>query len=431
MPKDCAAVIRLWRGGTWLLAFLFFCTALPAISGQRELKYVVILTRHGVRSPIWEKDRLSQYAAEPWPDWQVPPGYLTPHGRALVKLMGAYYHGWLTGEGLLPRSGCEGAAHTYIWADTDERTIETGSALAETLAPGCAITVHSLPQGDKDPLFDPTAAGVAKPDRAVAAKAVRDRLQILPGREPFDLLERVLVSTTAEAPKPVAFAEEVAVTESDQSVELTGSVAAASTLGEDLLLEYANGWSGAQLGWGRLTVADLRRILELHAAYGDLTRRTPYLARAAGSNLLAHILRSMEQAATGQPTPEALGTPGGAVLILSGHDTNISNVAGMLGLSWTLPGYPANETPPGGALVFELWREASGGYAVSTRYLAQTLEQMHDATPLSLAAPPGIANVPVPGCAENEHAACPWSDFERAMQSAIDEHFVAAGNLRK
>ncbi len=399
------------RAAAWLLAFLFFSAS--AICGPLQLKYVVILTRHGVRSPIWEKDRLSQYAADPWPDWHVPPGDLTPRGRALMKLMGAYYRDWLSSEGLLPRSGCDGAAQTYVRADTDERTIETGSALAETLGPGCSIDVHSLQAGEKDPLFHPTAAGVPRPDPALAAQALRERMAILPGRAPFDLLRRVLTGATAPA-KPVAFAENVSVEEKGNSVYLTGSVAAASTLVEDLLLEYANGWSGPQCGWGRLSVSDLRSILDLHAAYADLMRRTPYLARAAGSNLLAHILDSMEQAATGKPAPGALGSPGDKVLILSGHDTNISNLSGMLQLSWTLPGYPTNETPPGGALIFALWRDESGGYQVTARYLAQTLEQMHDATPLSLAAPPESA----------EAGRWPWPVFERAAQTAIDRHFV-------
>lgn len=72
---------------------------------------------------------------------------------------------------------------------------------------------------------------------------------------------------------------------------------------EDLLLEYANGMEGSSLGWGRLTRENLDRVLEIHAVYSDLMRRTPYLARARGSNLLADVLQSLEQAETGKPVP--------------------------------------------------------------------------------------------------------------------------------
>ena len=42
-----------------------------------QLRYVFIISRHGVCSPMWTSERLNQYAAEPWPEWGVPPGNLT------------------------------------------------------------------------------------------------------------------------------------------------------------------------------------------------------------------------------------------------------------------------------------------------------------------------------------------------------------------
>ena len=77
----------------------------------------------------------------------------------------------------------------------------------------------------------------------------------------------------------------------------------------------------------------------------------------------------MEQAVSGKPLPS---TPAGqqALLLLSGHDTNLSNLSGMLGLSWTLPGYQPDDTPPGGALIFTLWRDPAGAYFVKVRYTA-------------------------------------------------------------
>ena len=77
--------------------------------------------------------------------------------------------------------------------------------------------------------------------------------------------------------------------------------------------------------------------MELHAFYADMMRRTEYVARARGSNLLEHVLLSLQQAESGKPVPGALGRPGDALLVLAGHDTNLSNLSGMLGLSWSLP----------------------------------------------------------------------------------------------
>src|SRR5262249_1325607 len=132
MSRGCAAAAMLLAA--WIGA--------SAAAGP-HLKFVVILTRHGVRAPTWETTRLNQFSAESWPDWGVPPAYLTPRGRTLMTLMGGYYGEWLASEQIIDRRSCASAAHVYIWADIDQRTLETGKALAEGLLPSCAVGVHS------------------------------------------------------------------------------------------------------------------------------------------------------------------------------------------------------------------------------------------------------------------------------------------------
>ena len=417
-----------------ILSMLTLSGALSCAAAPPQLRYVVIITRHGVRSPLWNSELLNQYSAEPWPEWGVAPGELTPHGRALVKLMGAYYLDRFAREGLLKRQGCGDAARIYMWADTDQRTIETGRALSESLAPGCGIPVHSLEPGHTDPLFEPIKAGLANPDPEMAVKAVRDRLGAQPQmlleahRSAFDALQSVLTGGRI-APKRLSEPPwEIGVAIVGKSADLTGPFSTASTLGEDLLLEYADGIQGENLGWGRLNSKNLFQILELHAVYAELERRTSYLARAGGSNLMAHAVESMEQAATGKPIPGALGHPGDAILILSGHDTNLSNISGILGLTWHLPGYQPDDTPPGGALLLSLWQQpGSGKYFVRLQYLAQTLDQMRDATPLTLAAPPAEEQLVIPGCGEiKQKADCSWQMFRGIVQHSVDPRFVFA-----
>ena len=141
--------------------------------------------------------------------------------------------------------------------------------------------------------------------------------------------------------------------------------------------------------------------------------------------MLSHVLRSIEQALSNSPMPGSVGKPGDRVLILVGHDTNISNVAGMLGISWLLEGYQVDDTPPGGALVFELWEQPNGEFAVSTYYLAQSLEQMRKALPLTLDVPPLKSPIFVPGCSiADDKMTCPWKTFQRKVENAVDPAFV-------
>ena len=131
----------------------------------------------------------------------------------------------------------------------------------------------------------------------------------------------------------------------------------------------------------------------------------------------------MEQATSEKPVAGALGKPGDRLLILVGHDTNLENISGSLGLSWIIDGR-WNDTPPGGALIFEVWKSAStGDYFVRTSYMAQTLEQMRNGTPLSAQMPPERVPVFVPGCSLAD-ASCGWKAFQGALQAGIDSAFT-------
>jgi 4-phytase/acid phosphatase len=131
----------------------------------------------------------------------------------------------------------------------------------------------------------------------------------------------------------------------------------------------------------------------------------------------------MEQSVRGTPVQGAIGKPGDRMVILVGHDTDIATVAGALGIDWIADGR-LDDSPPGGALVFELWRSPKAGSFVRVAFTTQTLEQMRNSEPLTPANPPAEAPIFVPACSGAD-LSCTLDSFSAAMRQATDPAFVS------
>jgi 4-phytase/acid phosphatase len=102
------------------------------------------------------------------------------------------------------------------------------------------------------------------------------------------------------------------------------------------------------------------------------------------------------------------------LIVFVGHDTNLSNLAGAFGLTWSLPGQP-DATAPGVALAFERWRDpATNDVSVRLRLFYQTPDQVRNlSADLS-----GPVSVTPAGCPA-DGGACPLARLAEAVNARL------------
>ena len=376
--------------------------AAPARTSADTLRVdrVVVMMRHGVRPPTKNPAMPAKYAADAWPGWSVNPGWLTQHGAQAVAALGAADRAFYTRAGLFAR-GCPDAV---LIADSDQRTIATAQAYAGTLAPGCALTIDHRPQGGDDPRFSAIEQGLGMVDapaaNAAMAKAIGPGGIAAVEARMRPLLNRLDAILCAKKPACGVGAEKTAIAPAaaNKRPDMTGALDRASTAAQILLLEYADGKPMKEVGWGRTTAADVTALSEFHALEFAILARPRPIALANMAGLTPLILKAM----TGQ---------GPKLVMISGHDTNVANLGGMLGLHWHVPGFAADDPAPGGAVILERLKDDSGNVYARASYRAQTLDQ------LRAGAAPGYRQaLPIAGCtARGVAGLCTLAQFQKVM----------------
>ena len=335
-----------------------------------------------------------------------------------MQQFGQYYRRFYAAAGVLPASGCPKGGSVFAWADLDQRTLASGKALLDGMASGCNVPVLHA-KGKEDLLFDPLPS-LGKADTQRSKAAVLGAI----GGEPkaimqaygsaYAALDRVLGCTTG----CTRLASVPTTVEPDPDTGLAGLAGGldnAGTAAENLLLEYADG--KPVVGWGRADGGTILDVMQLHALKSRIEHETYENARAEGSNLLAHMIATIDQASSGRANPGTRVPASARFAVIVGHDSSLAKLAGMLHLSWIASGYLFNDTPPGGALVFELYAPQQGEPFVRLFFTAQSLDEMR----AGRGTHPLRVPVYIPGCPSSD---CPISTFDRITHDALEPRFV-------
>lgn len=360
----------------------------PGIAAQQgddqpRLIKVVALTRHGVRAPTQSSATLSQWSTRNWSQWPVPRGFLTSRGARLVTAMWEDMRGRMLNLGLLPDTACPPPGSVFVRADVDQRTRATAKALLEGLCPGGGQG-YAVSSQSPDPLFHPVQAGSQLFDPASVAASIiasaggdldrlhEDNAAALTHIQNLSAPMTPEMCTRYNLPSNCGLADlpnSITVDADGKGAGLSGSLAIASSMAEIFLLEYGQ-WPGASAGWGQVDAHVLREVLPVHTSVFNTVNRAPEVARFKGASLLSEMAAALDGTHRDQRCNAA------SLVVFVGHDTNIANVGGLLGVHWQLPGYPDDATPPGSALMLELWGN-SAAKEVRIRFFAQEPEALH------------------------------------------------------
>ena len=447
MSRDLLTIIA---GTIWArmlsAALVLGALTLESAAAQFTLERVVLISRHGVRAPT-DSDKLNDYTkSRTWPTWPVQDACLTPHGKLLASRMGSFYRRELTARGLFPANRRPTAKEVYVFADISQRTVETGAGLIEgffackgaacppvaCLTCGPAGPSQGCKPSAKDPLFHPVSSeGSCTIDPTRAREELGGPLEKAKNQPGYHDTVRKLqdvLDCCRQPPCPTKddctlndLHNKIVDDSKDGRVSLNGPIAIGSTVSEVFLLEYAQGVPSDQVAWGQGSTAEhVIKLMLLHGIQFDLLQRTEYLAKRQGSALVDQVLETLRQTAKGKSDPVRPVPREAKLVIYVGHDTNLANIGGMLELNWQLGRYQQNETPPAGAMVFELLRDAAGTHFVRVSYVSQTLDQMRQSTILRLPrlsredrkTTPDLARIAIDRyCARTVDGACPFDEF--------------------
>ena len=400
------------------------------------MKKAVLLMRHGVRPPT-STSKFQVFSTALLPstaDWGAIDGNLTPNGGLLVQAQARVARALYSAKGLLSATGCPATGDVFIWADNaNQRTMATGTNFAAGLYAGCGLVSGTSASATADPLFSPTYT--YDPVAAQAAVIARMGGSFAPIQTQLTPLYNLMTQVTQCCSATLCAQSGLSagcgfgdiptsITVSAGALSLNGALGNGSSLSQIFELEYANGFTGADFGYGVMTKAQMQALEQIYTTKYDYFDRTPILAQTKGSNIAQQMLDAVLLAAGQRPVG---GPPDAKLTVYVGHDSTLAAIGGMLNLHWVAPTFPADDMPPASTIGFEVLTDTAGAnFYVRPIYFGLTIDAMHAGAAKAVFQPAIYEALQLPGCDLDGGRLCSLQAFITLMKAAIDPAKTAA-----
>lgn len=395
------------RNLIFLLFILLLCSEIQSL----QLKKVLILSRHNLRTPLTSS--LSRMTPKIWPKWNAEVGHLTEKGALLEKYMGEYFSAWLNKEELLPKT-CPKENTVHIYANTRQRTKETAKAFAKAAFPNCNVPVLFKNITEMDPIFNPIVRNTTEAFRRLAKQEMQNKLANINLTDVYIALNDITDLKNSEICKEDAYCDlskdkDVIFFDVGTEPNVSGPFFISNVMVDAFLMSFYEGLPLSDIGWGEIQNENHWKLLtkvvkENQNVRFNLTTAASDLARP----LLKYINESIEKDYK--------------LTVLVGHDSNLSPLLTCMRFeSFVLP-EQFELTPIGGKLVFQKWSDGVKNY-LKVEFVYQSWKQLRNAEKLSLENPPKIITMHMKSCKTDDRGLCPWSDFKKVLKDLATRSF--------
>ncbi len=411
----------------WLLAAILTCgfsanAQTPrdeAFKSKYELKEVVVMSRHNIRSPLSSAGSgVTRVTPYEWFHWSSPASQLSLRGGVLETEMGQFFRKWIVNEGLLPDNYRPEGDEVLFYANSRQRTFATAKYFSAGFLPFANVEIHHKLAEDKmDPVFTPQFTKMNDTYR----QQVIDEINALHGgpkawmdamKPNLQLMEEVI--NMAESPAALAgdtthffYDDTQFKIEKGDEPRMTGGYTLCNSTADALVLQCYETEGDA---FGKtLTLDQWRGICAVKAVYDGLL----FTTHAAAVNLAYPLVSRIQ---------EELNLSDRKFVFLCGHDSNLASIGSALRMV-----YPETEqaaelhTPIGSKLVFEKWTDGTQDY-IAVNLVYQNVNQLMGRTLLSLENPPMIGSVVIEGLQANSDGLYLLSDVNDRFAEAMAEY---------
>ena len=415
---------KLWM----LAAILALCgTSLQAqtkrsddFRARYELKEVVVMSRHNIRSPLSSGGAAYQRVTpHTWFAWSSPSSQLSLRGGVLETEMGQFFRQWVVDEGLLPDNYRPTGNEVLFYANSRQRTFATAKYFSAGFLPFANVEItHKYDEDEMDPVFTPKFTKMNDTYR----QQVIAEMQAMHGgplawmaaqQSTLTLMEKVLDMPNSPAALQgdtthFWFDDTQFKIEKGDEPRMTGGYTLANSVADALVLQCYESENFAPFGY-ELTMEQWRAICAVKEVYDGLL----FTTHSAAVNLAYPLVSRIR---------EELNNGERKFMFLCGHDSNLASIGAALGLQ-----FPETEnalerhTPIGTKLVFEKWSDGTDEY-VAINLVYQSVYQLQNRALLSPDVTPVILPVTVQGLTANSDGLYRLSDLDARFAETMAEY---------